>query len=145
MPQCGIVKVNTAYKPNCVVIFCTDLLVKTMATASWVQGYRKQGSCSGSLHCWPSDSQGWGFTFRSRGQRHHISAPRRTEWKLIKIASVQWMTGSFCWLYALKEAGRSRVPGAGEPLVASTIVLLPGSCLISSSISMKLLSCLCKW
>ncbi|KAK2842335.1 hypothetical protein Q5P01_012535 [Channa striata] len=38
------------------------------------------------------------------------------------------MTGRFCWSSALtEEAGRAHVPGAGEPLVASAIVLLPSS------------------
>lgn len=76
------------------------------------------------------------------GSNHHSSTPKRADWKLIKNASVRWMTDSFCWSSALKEeAGRSRVPGAGEPPVASAIVSLPGSCLISGSISMKPLSC----
>lgn len=48
----------------------------------------------------------------SKGQRHHTGTPRRADWKLIKNASVGWMTGRFCWLSALtKKAGRSRVPG----------------------------------
>lgn len=127
---------------------CT-LLDRIMVTASWVQQYRKRGSCSGSLHCWPSDSQGWGESYIHEqiwGSNQHTSTQRRADWKLIKNASVRWMTGRFCWSSALtEEAGRSCVPGAGKPLVASAIVSLPSSCLISSSISMKLLSCLCKW
>lgn len=127
---------------------CT-LRVGTMVTASWVQYYRKRGSCLGRRHWWPSDSQGWGESYIHEqiwGSNHHSSTPRRADWKLIKNASVWWMTGRFCWSSALtEEAGRSRVPGAGEPLVASAIVSLPSSCLISGSISMKLLSCLCKW
>lgn len=127
---------------------CT-LLVGTMLTASRVQSHRKRGSCSGSLHCWPSDSQGWGESYIHEqiwGSNHRTSTQRRAEWKLIKNARVRWMTDRFCWSSALtEEAGRSRVPGAGEPLVASAIVSLPSSCLISGSISMRLLSCLCKW
>lgn len=75
------------------------------------------------------------FMSRSGGQYHHTSTPRRADWKLIKNASLQWMTGRFCWSTALiEEAGRSRVPGAGEPLVASAIVSLPSSFLLSGSI-----------
>lgn len=100
----------------CVAVFFTELLVRKTVTPSWVQEHREQGSCSGSLHCWPSDSLGWASTFTSGGQNHHISTPRRADWKLIKNVGVQWMTGSFCWSSALTEqAGRSRVPGAGEP------------------------------
>lgn len=108
----------------------------------------KKGSCSGILHCdllTARVAMSASIHEPICGSNHHPSTPKRADWKLIKNASARWMTGSFCWSSALKEeAGRSRVPGAAEPPVASAIVSLPGSCLISGSISMKPLSCLCK-
>lgn len=119
--------------------------LRTMVTVSWVQYYRKRGACTADLLTARAEEKAT-FMSRSGGQHHHTSTHRRADWKLIKNVSVQWMTGSFCWSSALtEEVGRSCVPSAGEPLVASAIVSLPSSCLISGSISMKLLSCLWKW
>lgn len=118
------------------------------AKASRVQRCGKTGSCSGILYCdllIARVAMSASIHEQIWGSNHHSRTPKRADWKLIKNPSAQWMTGSFCWSAALKEeAGRSRVPGAAEPPVASAIVWLPGSCLISGSISMKLLSCLCK-
>lgn len=125
-------------KPYDVTIFLTDLPTKTIVRASWVQDFRKQGCCSGSLLYWPFDGLSWRSLFRSGGQHHNTGTWWRADWKLIKNACVPWMMGSFCCSPALtEEAGQSCVPAAGEPLVASAIVSLPDSCLISSSISMR--------
>lgn len=58
------------------------------------KGAPAQGGCTVDLLTARAEEKTT-FMSRSGGQYHHTSTPRRADWKLIKNASLPWMTGRF--------------------------------------------------